>query len=92
MIRAGLRNNYVCYRVIAAGIDHKDRIISIATNLPRLRSRGFHAEERVLMSSPRSLVKILILRINSRGQQLPIDACSKCKRLASKRGVKIEPI
>lgn len=92
MIRAGLRNNYCRYKVIACGIDHRDRIISIATNGPRLPLRGIHAEEKILHFSPRSLVKILLLRINSRGEQLPISACKHCSKLASKRGVKIERI
>lgn len=92
MIRAGLRNNGVRYRVIACGIDHKNRIVSIATNLPRLPLRGLHAEERIIHNSPRSLVKILLLRVNARGLQLPIDPCNKCMKLAKKRGIRIESI
>ena len=92
MIRAGLRVHFCRYRVIAAGIDNRNRIISIATNSPRLPNRGYHAEERIIFSSPKSLRKILILRVNNRGQMLPIDACAKCQNLADKRGVSIESI
>jgi hypothetical protein len=92
MIRAGLRYNHCRYHIVAIGIDNRDRIISLATNLPRLKSRGLHAEERIIFNSPRSLNRILLLRVNKRGEKLPIDACDKCRKLANKRGVKIERI
>lgn len=94
MIRMGLRSQFPCrYRVIAAGIDHKDRIISIATNLPYLPSRGRHAEERVIHQCPRNLLsRILLIRVNARGEKLPIHPCPNCQRLARKRGIKIESI
>lgn len=91
MIRAGLKVN-LRYRVVAAGIDNRNRIISLATNSPRLPNRGYHAEERVIFSSPKSLRRILILRVNNRGQMLPIDPCFKCQSLADKRGVTIESV
>lgn len=91
MIRAGLRVN-LRYRVIACGIDNRGRIISISTNAPRLPLQGYHAEERVMFSSPKSLSRILILRVGAMGQRLPIDPCERCKRLAEKRGVKIEKL
>lgn len=91
MIRLGMKVN-LRYRVVAAGIDSKGNIISIKTNQPRLKSQGFHAEERLMFSSPRSLVKIIILRIGVKGELRPIDACSRCLRLATKRGVTIESI
>lgn len=53
MIRAGLRVRECRYRVIAAGLDYKNRIISIATNTPHLPMRGRHAEERVMFNTPR---------------------------------------
>jgi hypothetical protein len=90
MLRAGLRNHTTRYRVVAAGLDYRNRIISISTNSPRLESRGWHAEERLLHSSPRSLVRIIIARYNRKGDMLPIDPCDKCKRLASKYGVQID--
>jgi hypothetical protein len=91
MIRAGLRVK-LRYKVIAAGIDHRDRIISIATNSPYLPLRGRHAEERVMFNSPRSLRRILIMRVGARGQMLKIDPCALCAELARKRNVKIEVI
>lgn len=84
--------HYCRFRVIAAGIDYKDRIISLKTNTPRLPNRGMHAEERVIFSSPRSLERIVIARIGARGDILPIDPCARCNKLAAKRGITIERI
>lgn len=92
MIRAGLWLHGVRYRVIAAGIDNRDRIISLHTNQPYLPSQGRHAEERVIFSSPRSLARIILLRVAKNGELLPIDPCERCKRLADKRKVVIESI
>ncbi len=92
MIRAGLRVHSCKYRVCAVGIDNRDRIISIMTNTPRLPYRGMHAEERVIHASPRSLRRIMILRVGATGNVLPIDPCAHCQKLARKRGVKIERI
>lgn len=80
------------YRIIAAGIDHRGRIISLATNSPRLETRGFHAEERVIHTSPRTLRRIVLLRIGACGNQLPIDPCSHCQKLADRRGIVIERV
>ena len=92
MIRAGLRVHSCRYRVVAAGIDHNNKIISLFTNRPRLPARGHHAEERVIFSSPKSLRKILILRVGSDGSLLPIDPCKMCRKLARERGITIESI
>lgn len=45
-----------------------------------------------MYSTPRSLSKILILRVGARGDLLPIEACEVCARQAAKRGIVIEPI
>lgn len=91
MIRAGLRLHGCRYRVVAAGISHDGSVISIATNQPYLPNQGRHAEERVIHSTPKYvLARILLLRVNKRGERLPIHACERCERLARKRGVKIE--
>lgn len=90
MIQAGLKIDQCRYRVIAAGIDNRSRIISIATNRPRLKTRGLHAEERLIYCSPKSLSRILIIRINRRGDLLPIHACRLCQKLADRRGIQIE--
>lgn len=92
MIRAGLRVKLCQYRVIAAGLDYKNRIISIATNTPHLPLRGRHVEERIMFNTPRSLRKILIMRVGARGEMLRIDPCKLCQELARKRNVKIERI
>lgn len=89
------------YRVAAAGIDYRGRLIAITTNLRRLTHRhsdnslrhtwslDLHAEARLLLTTPRTLSTIVIARVNSTGDFLPIHPCNDCERLASKRGVKI---
>ena len=78
------------YRVVAVGIDSKNRIIGLTTNSPRLQSRGWHAEERLIHRSPRSLAKIIIARVGATGLFLPIDPCKHCAKIANKRGISIE--
>lgn len=90
LIRAALRVEYCRYRIACAGLDYRGRIISIATNTPRLPFRGAHAEERLMRTSPRSLSRILLIRVNSKGELLPIDPCRVCQSIADKLGVKIE--
>lgn len=91
MIRAGLRVD-LRYRVVAAGIDHRGRIIGIRTNGPRLVRRGWHAEERLLHTSPPTLRRILLARVGADGRLLPIEPCEVCAKLARRRGVRIEVI
>jgi len=89
ILRVGLKSS--CrYRVVACGVDSNGTIINIKSNQPRLKTRGAHAEERVIFSSPKTLAKIIIARIGAKGQFLPIDPCDKCQELADKRQVKIE--
>lgn len=45
ILNAAMRVTNCRYRVVAVGLDHRHRVISIATNTPRLHSRGYHAEE-----------------------------------------------
>jgi hypothetical protein len=92
MIQAGLRVTECRFRVVAAGIDDRNRIIAIATNRPRLKNSGMHAEERLIFCSPKSLSKILILRVGARGDLLPIQPCRWCSKLAAQRGIKIESV
>lgn len=77
------------YRIAAVGYDCRHRIIGIAVNTPRLATRGWHAEETLLHKSPRSLVRIEIIRVGATGLLLPIDACRHCRKLAEKKGVEI---
>lgn len=92
MIKAGLRVRECRYRVIAAGLDSRGRVISIATNTPRLPNRGMHAEERIMHSTPKLLNRILLLRVGAKGQILPTDPYLHCQKLSDKRGVSIERI
>jgi hypothetical protein len=78
------------FKVVAVGLDYRGRVISLATNSPRLEHRSWHAEERIIHGSPRSLAKVLIARVGRTGNWLPIDPCAVCVELARKRGVEIE--
>jgi hypothetical protein len=90
LIRAALRVHHCRYRVACAGLDYRGRIISIATNTPKYPTRGDHAEERLMRTSPRSLSRIVIIRVNAKGDLLPIDPCKVCQSIAHKLGIKIE--
>lgn len=92
MIRAASRVQGCQHRVVAAGIDFRGRIIGLATNRPRLQNRGWHAEEWLLYRSPRSLSRILLVRVNKVGELLPIEPCAHCAKLANRRGVVIEAL
>ena len=89
MVNAALKVSQCRYKVVACGVDHRNRLINLSTNVPYLRSRGRHAEERVIFNSPKSLKKIYILRVGPRGNRLPIDPCRSCLDLANKRGIRI---
>ncbi len=82
------------YRIAAIGIDYRGTVISIANNQPRnlYKGGGIHAEQRVMHKSPRSLKKIIILRVGEGGEIRPIDPCSKCAEKAAELGVKIESV
>jgi len=88
-IRAALRVHTCRYRVVAVGVDYRSRVIGLATNMPRLERRGWHAEERLIHRSPRSLRTVLIARVGADGELLPIDPCEHCRKLADKYGVRI---
>lgn len=92
IIRAGLRVTQCRYRVVAVGLDRHHNMIRLCTNSPRLPLRGYHAEERVMHSTPRLLSCILIARVGADGRLLPIDPCPNCQRMADRRGVKIIPL
>jgi deoxycytidylate deaminase len=92
MIKMGIKLTICRHRVVACGLDNNNNIISLATNTPRLQSRGYHAEERVIFSSPKSLRKILIIRVNKKGDLLPIHPCNNCFELAVKRNIDIIPV
>lgn len=89
LIRAALRVSSCRYRVAAAGFNSRNQIIGIATNAPRLSTRGWHAEERLIYRSPRSLARIEIVRVGAEGQLLPIDPCEHCLKIARNRGIEI---
>ena len=82
------------YRIAAIGLDFRGNVISIATNIPGTTRNGsdIHAEQRIMKNSPRSLKRIIIIRIGGRGEVRPIDPCNICIAKASELGVTIESI
>lgn len=91
-IRRKAEHSRCRFRVVAVGLDSRDRYISIATNRPRFyrAGGGWHAEEVLMHRSPPNLARIIIARIGLSGDFLPIEPCDRCLRLAEKFGVEIE--
>ena len=88
-------NKSVCrFKISAIGINRKGEVIYTSHNKPRFvrKAGGVHAEEEVIKKAGPSLYAIYIIRVNKQGGLLPIDPCPKCKELAKKYGVKINPI
>lgn len=84
------RKSSCTYRVVAIGLNKKGDLVSIKSNRHGMdREKGsVHAEEHIMKRYP-SVRTILIIRVGKKGTSLPIDACSKCKKMADKKGVKI---
>lgn len=78
----------------AAGLDRHGTVISMSTNLPRFHKKGgsIHAEQAVMIKSPPSLYRILIVRLGKSDELRPIEACPVCAEKAAELGIKIEPI
>jgi cytidine deaminase len=86
-----------CFKVSAAAIDNRGRIIDITRNAHRNPAnlgdnRSWHAEEIVIHRNPPIIRRILIARFNKNGKQLPIVPCSHCEEIAGKRGIEIVSI
>ncbi len=82
------------YRIAAIGIDYRGTPITIANNQPRnlYKGGGIHAEQRVMYKSPKSLKKIIIIRVGDSGEVRPIEPCDICAEKAAELGIKIESI
>ena len=87
--------SYCKFRVAALGFNRDGQCVASATNRSRFSHKGggIHAEERLFFIARRKgIVKILICRIGSGGNLLPIDPCSRCSKIAEKLNIKIETI
>lgn len=82
------------YRIAAIGLDYRGKVIASATNRPRFprAGAGTHAEMSVMLKAPRSLRTIIIVRVNRRGDLMPIDPCEKCAAKAEELGVTIKSV
>jgi cytidine deaminase len=82
------------FRIAAIGLDYRGRVIISRTNSPRFvrHGGGTHAEMSVMISAPRSLRTIIIVRVNRRGELRPIDPCATCARKAEELGIQIRTL
>jgi len=85
----------VCpYKVSAIGLDKHGSVIGSAFNRPLQsgRQRPIHAEMALMARYKRALRTIIICRVGSSGNILPIDPCPVCARKARELGIKIVSI
>lgn len=82
------------FKISAIGFDHRGRPIGITCNRPRFTKDGggHHAEMLLMRQSPPNLRTILICRVNSTGDLLPIHPCKACKRKADLLGIRIKTV
>lgn len=79
------------FKIAAIGLSARGETLAIACNRPRFlrQGGGVHAEMAVMLSAPRNLRTIVIVRVNKKGELLPVKPCKACARKARDRGVKI---
>lgn len=82
------------YKVCAIALDHKHDAIAVLTNVPAIgRKSGWgHAEMRLMRRYGRAIRHILLLRVNRRGDLMPISPCKACAAQARKLGISIKEI
>ena len=91
------------YRVAAIAFDKKGDVLGYARNNHAVwnvlannhvgRAGTARHAERILMSRYGENIKsILICRVGHGGDLRPIDACSACKKVADKLGIKITSV
>jgi cytidine deaminase len=81
------------FKISALGFNRKGELVYSAFNVSRDILRhggGLHAEQKVMMEAKKKgIVIILICRVNPNGILLPIEPCTKCKKMSEKLGIKI---
>lgn len=94
-IKKALNQNICKYKISALGFNKKGELIYKAFNKPSKKSfnekkgDGIHAEMTVMLKSGPSLHSILICRVNSSGDLLPISPCKSCQQKADELNIKI---
>jgi len=80
--------------VSAVALDKRGKVLGYSVNKPRFyrKGGGYHAE-MLLMARYRSHIKtIIICRVGSGGDLLPIRACDSCTAKADQLGISIRSI
>ena len=82
------------YFIVAAGFTRKNDLLDVKNNIPSYRpgNRTRHAEGILMKLHGRKLKKIVIYRVGNSGEQLPIEPCNECRKLAQRLGIKIESL
>ena len=93
-LRKKARTSVCRFAIAAIGLDYRGRVIISRTNRPRFMHRGggLHAEREVIRNAPKSLRTIVIVRVNRKGELMPIDPCPACARKAAELGIQIRTL
>ena len=79
------------YKISAVGLNKHGKVVATAINRPRFSryGGGVHAEMAVLHKAGPKIKTIIICRVGANGAILPINPCSRCKRVLNKLGIKV---
>ena len=79
------------YNISALGFNRRGELIGSCTNTPRFvkLGGGNHAEMLLMKQSSLALHTIVLCRVNSNGDLLPIEPCQACQRKADELNIKI---
>lgn len=86
------------YRISGVALTKRGNVLGWASNGYRReyiepgRYSGEHCEMRLIKRYGSKIKTIIIMRIGSGGNILPIDPCEKCSKVAEKMGIKIYSI
>lgn len=82
------------FKVSSIGFDASGDVIALKTNLPRFMHKGggIHAEMALMRQYGGVLKSIVIIRVGSNGNLLPITPCATCLAKAKELGIKISSI
>jgi len=83
------------HKVAAIALNRKGEVLGITFNYSRpgemfnKKGGGIHAERQAILRWGKSIKSLIISRVNKTGQLIPIHACTNCKKMADKLGIKI---
>jgi len=82
------------HKIAAIAFDKKGNILGLSNNHPKINTPkgGDHAEQRLIRRYGSNIKTILIYRVNPSGNLLPIDPCSKCRKIANKYNIDIKSV